>query len=178
VITVHAFDVDITRTFVAQLTDTHCRFLSQCHYEGDVKKLYTFLDGDDFLQNWGFGEDNCGNEINIKPKGLILREGDAITTQDVPFLLDVVGRYTVTIGVKVYDCVCVIDVETYNSGVLSEQFIDSNGRTVLWRRFNCDDWNLKTYKQPWREKLPQNEQITVNGKLYVHWYDCITDYIL
>ena len=168
----------ITRNFVAQLTETHCRFLSQTHYEGEVKRLVTFLDGDDFLYNWGFGEDNCGNEVNLAPKGLIQRDGNVITTKDVPFLLDVVGRYTVTISGKAYDCLCVIDVETYNSGVLSEQFIDTNGRTVLWRRFNRDNWNLKTYKQPWSEKLPNNEQLTVNGELYVHWYDCITDYIL
>jgi single-stranded-DNA-specific exonuclease len=25
---------------------------------------------------------------------------------------------------------------------------------------------------------PDNEQLIVNGKLYIHWYDCITDYIL
>ena len=169
---------NITRTFVAQLTETHCRFLSQTHYEGEVKRLFTFLDGDDFLHNWGFGEDNCGNEVNLAPKGLIQREGNVITTKDVPFLLGVVGRYTITIGGKIYDCLCVIDVETYNSGVLSEQFIDANGRTVLWRRFNHDNWNHKTYKQPWSKKLPDNEQLTVNGELYVHWYDCITDYIL
>ena len=169
---------NITRTFVAQLTETHCRFLSQCHYEGGVKRFYTFLDGDDFLNNWGFGEDNCGNEVNLAPKGLIRREGSSITAKNVPFLLDVVGRYDVTIGGKTYDCLCVIDIETYNSGVLSEQFIDANGRTVLWRRFNRDNWKFGTYKQHWSEKLPHNERLTVNGELYIHWYDCITDYIL
>jgi RNA polymerase sigma factor (sigma-70 family) len=167
-----------TRTFVAQLTDTHCRFLAQSHYEGDIKRMYTFLDGDDFLHNWGFGEDNCGNEINLVPKGTIKRTGSQIETKKQPFLLDVVGRYTVTIGGKIYDCVCVIDVETYNDGVLSEQFIDVNGRTVLWRRFNRDDWKMAIYKQPWSEKFPHNERLTVNENLYIHWYDCITDYIL
>ena len=167
-----------TRTFVAQLTDTHCRFLAQSHYEGDIKRFYTFLDGDDFLHNWGFGEDNCGNEVNLMPKGVIKRRGSQIETSEQPFLLDVVGRYTVTICGKEYDCVCVIDVETYNVGVLSEQFIDTNGRTILWRRFNRDDWKLATYKQLWSEKFPNNERLTVNGSLYIHWYDCITDYIL
>jgi hypothetical protein len=38
--------------------------------------------------------------VNLKPKDLIKREGSEITTQNVPFLLDVVGRYTVTIGAK------------------------------------------------------------------------------
>jgi len=167
-----------TRIFVAQLTDTYCRFLSQCHYEGDVKRLYTFLDGDDFVENWGFGDDNCGNEVNLVPKGIIKRFESVIETKEQTFLLDVVGRYTVTINDKEYDCVCVIDVETYNSGVMSEQFIDANGRTVLWRRFNRNDWKLDVYKQLWSEKFPNNEQITVNDDLYVHWYDCITDYIL
>ena len=167
-----------TRTFVAQLTDTHCRFLAQGHHEGDVKRLYTFLDGDDFLHNWGFGEDNCGNEVNLTPKGIIKRTGSQIETKNQPFLLDVVGRYAVTIGGKEYDCVCVVDVETYNAGVLSEQFIDTNGKTVLWRRFNRDDWKMDVYKYPWSKKFPNNERLTVNGNLYVHWYDCITDYIL
>jgi len=166
------------RHFIAQLTNTHCRFLAQSHYKGDTKYLYTFLDGDDFLRNWGFGEDNCGNEIDLKPKGLIRQNGNQLQTNDTQFLLDVVGRYTVTIGGKEYDCVCVIDIETYNIGVLSQQFIDKNGRTVLWRRFNKDDWQQKTYKQPWSKKLPNNECMTVNGDLYVHWYDCITNYIL
>ena len=168
----------LSRNLVAQLTDTHCRMLAESHHEGDIKRLYTFLDGDDFIQDWGFGEDNCGNETNLKPKGLIKRDGNRIETKDVPFLLDVVGRYTVTINGKSYDCVCVVDVVTYNTGVVTEQFIDANGRTVLWRRYNRDDWNLKTYKQLWSEKLPNNEQLTVNGELYVHWYDCITSYIL
>lgn len=167
-----------TSTFVAQLTDTHCRVLSQFHFDGEVNHIYTFLDGDVFTKNWGFGENNCGKEINLVPKGTITRSGSKIETKDQPFLLDVVGRYTVTIADKEYDCVCVIDVETYNRGMLSEQFIDASGRTVLWRRFNRDDWKIDVYKQPWSEKLPDNERLTVNGNVYVHWYDCITDYIL
>ncbi|MBQ3230867.1 MAG: hypothetical protein IJB49_07595 [Clostridia bacterium] len=27
-------------------------------------------------------------------------------------------------------------------------------------------------------EAPDNETLTVNGETYVHWYDCITDYIL
>jgi len=168
----------LSRTFVSQLTDTHCRILSQTHMEGDVKTQHTFLDGDDFVQNWGFGEDNCGNEVNLKPKGIITRSGNSITSKKQPFRLDVVGRYTVTIGGKEYDCVCVVDIETYNEGVMTEQFLDANGKTVLWRRFNRNDWNQSVYKKPWSEKLPNNQQMTVDGELYVHWYDCITDYVV
>lgn len=168
----------INRTFVAQLTDTHCRYLATLINDGDVHNYITFLDGDEFLPNWGFGEDNCGNETNLTPKGDIRRIGTVVTSTNKDFLLDIVGRYTVTIGEKSYDTVCVMDIETYNCGVVSEQFLDKNGKTILWRRFNRDDWAIEQYKRPWREMLPENERLTVNGRTYIHWYDCITDYIL
>ena len=168
----------IERTFVAQLTDTHCRYLATMRNDGDVRNYITFLDGDAFMLNWGFGEDNCGNETNLSPKGEITRTGRTVESIQKDFLLDIVGRYTVTIGGKTYDTVCVMDIETYNCGVVSEQFLDQNGKTILWRRFNRNDWAIDRYKQPWTELLPGNERITVNGTTYVHWYDCITDYIL
>ena len=168
----------INRTFVAQLTDTHCRYLATLRTDGDVRNYITFLDGDAFLLNWGFGEDNCGNETNLSPKGEIRRTGSTVESARKDFLLDIVGRYCVTINGKSYDTVCVMDIETYNCGVVSEQYLDANGKTILWRRFNRNDWAIDRYKQPWTELLPNNERIAVNGTIYVHWYDCITDYIL
>ena len=168
----------INRTFVAQLTDTHCRYLAALRTEDGVRRYITFLDGEAFLPNWGFGENNCGNEIHLSPKGDIRRSGAVVTCADKDFLLDIAGRYTVTIGGKAYDTVCVMIVETCDSGVVSEQFLDQNGRTILWRRFNRDDWAIDHYGKPWSQQLPENERLTINGRTYVHWYDCITDYIL
>ena len=141
----------INRTFVAQLTDTHCRYLATLRNDGDVRNYITFLDGDEFFPNWGFGEDNCGNETNLAVKGEIKRIGTTVTSANKDFLLDIVGRYTVTIGGKSYDTVCVMDIETYNCGVVSEQFLDKNGKTILWRRFNRDDWAIDHYKNKWSE---------------------------
>lgn len=166
------------RCLVAQLTDTHCRILAESHERGGVKRYYTFLDGDAFLDNWGFGEDNCGNETHVAPKSDITRNGSVVTAEDKPFLLDVVGRYNVRINGKTYDTICVMDIAAYDEGVVSEQFLDANGRTVLWRRFNADDWRYDRYGKRWSEMCPENETLTVNGETYVHWYDCITDYIL
>ena len=169
----------VERRFVAQLTDTHSRYLAETHMEDGVRKCYTFLDGEAFLNNWGFGEDNCGNEVDLRPKGLLHREGCCITGTIPREVVDVVGRYRVTIGGKPYDTVCVMDIECFNDAVASEQFVDQNGRTVLWRRFNRDDWAIERFGgKPWSEKLPDNERLTINGETYVHWYDCISDYIL
>lgn len=59
----------VERRFVAQLTETHCRYLAAFRDDGEVRDYVTFLDGDAFLPNWGFGEDNIGNETNLAPKG-------------------------------------------------------------------------------------------------------------
>ena len=169
----------VERRFVAQLTDTHSRYLAETHMEEGVRKCYTFLDGEAFLNNWGFGEDNCGNEVNLHPKGLLHREGNCITGTIPREVVDVVGRYRVTIAGKSYDTVCVMDIECFNDAVASEQYVDQNGRTVLWRRFNRDDWAIDRFGgKPWSEKFPDNERLTINGETYVHWYDCISDYIL
>ena len=169
----------VERRFVAQLTDTHSRYLAETHMEDGVRKCYTFLDGEAFLNNWGFGEDNCGNEVNLHPKGLLHREGSCVTGTIPREVVDVVGRYRVTIGGKTYDTVCVMDIECFNDAVASEQYVDQNGRTVLWRRFNRDDWAIDRFGgKLWSEKLPENERLTINGETYVHWYDCISDYIL
>lgn len=172
---------EMERRFVAQLTDTHSRYLAESHMEDGVHKFYTFLDGDSFTKNWGFGEDNCGNEIHVKAKGILRREGNdiKICTGGIGGSLDVVGRYTVTIAGKAYDTICVMDVESFDDAIVTESYIDENGRTVLWRRFNSDDWAIGHFGgKKWSEKLPDNEKLTVDGKVYVHWYDCITDYIL
>ncbi len=168
---------EMERRFVAQLTDTHCRYLAESHVENGVRKLYTFLDGDAFLNNWGFGAENCGNEVNLHAKGSLRRTEQEIVGTLQKETVDIVGRYDVTINGRTYDTVCVMDVQCFNDGVVTEQYLDQNGRTVLWRRFNKNDWAFSRYGKLWTELLPDNERLTVNGETYVHWYDCVTDYI-
>ena len=176
---------DLTRRFVAQLTDTHVRLLAESDCDDGLRKYYTFLDGDAFLDNWGFGPDNRGKEIALSPKGIITREGTVLTakltqaTEKTFQAMDVVGRYAVTLGGTRHDTICLIDVETYNTGVCSEQFINQAGRTVLWRRYNHNDWCKARYGgRQWTEILPDNDRLTINGETYVHWYDCIQDFVL
>ena len=68
-------------------------------------------------------------------------------------------------------------ISLFHGGPLTEQYIDKTGRTVLWRRFNRDDWEIGKYGMKWSERFPENQRITVNGATYVHWYDCISDYV-
>lgn len=168
---------ELERRFVAQLTDTHVRFLAESHIEGGVRKLYTFLDGDSFLDNWGFGDDNIGREILLSRKGIISRSNNTIVSDLQRGTIDVTDRCIVKLGGRSYDTIRVMDIECFNDAVASEAYIDKNGRTVLWRRFNRDDWAKGRYGRLWSEMLPENERLIINGETYVHWYDCVTDYI-
>ena len=160
-------------TFIAQEKDGYTRFLSAEHMEDGVRTLSTFLDGEEFMNNWGFGEDNCGTPVRREPRGTIRRTGNDVTASSGSGIVDIAGRCDVTLNGVTHDTVCVMDLGLYEAGVLSEQYLDRNGRTVLWRRFNRDDWAMDRYGKKWSELLPENERITVNGQVYVHWYDCL-----
>ena len=158
--------------FVAQLKDDHTRFLAAERMENGARVISTFLDPD-FMDSWGFGEDNRGNAVHIAPRGLIRRNGTEVHCREDGEAVDMVGRCQVRLGEKTYDTVCVMDVNAYVPGVVSEQYLDENGHTILWRRFNHNEWKMEKYGKTWAELLPDNERLTVNGKLYVHWYDCL-----
>lgn len=159
--------------FIAQEKDGYTRFLSAEHIEQGVRTLTTFLDGEAFMNNWGFGEDNCGTPIHRERRGIITRSGSVITAAVDSSCMDVVGRCDLIIDGKTFDTICIMDLGMYEEGMVSEQFLDHDGRTVLWRRFNQDDWAVERYGKKWSELLPENEQITINGQRHVHWYDCI-----
>lgn len=163
----------------AQLTETHCKYLGGVYAdENGNQKIITFLDPE-FARDYGIGEDNCGFPTHRVPEGKIMETGNQLTMLTDNDVSDIVGRYTVTIREISYDTVRLIDYqEGTQGGMLCEHYIDKNGRTILWRRFNRNDWAYSRYGKLWTEMLPENETLTVNGQTYVHWYDCITDYIL
>ena len=160
-------------TFIAQEQDGYTRFLSAEHLEDGVRTLTTFLDGEAFMDNWGFGEDNRGTPVHREPLGLIRRTGQTVEAPEAGNVMDLVGRCALTLDGITYDTVCLMDLGMYAEGIVSEQYLNREGRTVLWRRFNRDDWALERYGKRWSELLPENERLAVNGRTYVHWYDCL-----
>ena len=84
----------------------------------------------------------------------VQRKGSVVTTGENKPFRDVAGRCEVTLDGVAYDTVCLMDFGMYDQGTLSEQFIGRDGRTVLWRRFNQDDWALDRYGKTWSAMLP------------------------
>jgi hypothetical protein len=164
------------RTFAAQLTDEYVRFLAESHLEDGVRRCVTFLDGGPFMDFWRMGRDNCGLEVEVHPRGILRREGGKVrfdAGEGEPG--DVVGRCRVTLGGREFDAICLMD---FWEDTATETYIGRDGRTMLSRRFNRNDWQAERRGKRWTELLPWNERLGVNGETYVHWYDCISDCVL
>ena len=163
----------------AQLTDTHCRYLGGMHTdESGTRRIITFLDAG-FTDSYEVGEDNSGFPTLRTEQKLFTETENGLVADLTEDVSDICGRFEVQIGGKTYDTVRILDVQTVSLGImLCEYYVDKNGRTVLWRRFNKDDWAFIRYGKKWSEALLESERMTINGETYVHWYDCITDYVV
>jgi len=88
------------------------------------------------------------------------------------------GKYNlyieVSIGGEKFECLRVIDKSKNNSKVLVEHYINRNGRTILFRRYNHVEWKKDKYKQLWSDKLPNAQRLFLNNEMYIHWYDCLS----
>ncbi len=167
------------KTLFAQLTDTHCRYLGGMYKDSNgTLRLLTFLDAG-FADSYEVGEDNCGFPTDRTEQKLFAETENGLVADLTDDISDICGRFEVEIGNKTYDTVRILDVQTVSLGtMLCEYYVDKSGHTVLWRRFNKDDWAFARYQKQWTQMLPENERLMLNGETYVHWYDCITDYVL
>ncbi len=151
-----------------RLTNTHLQtvaFLSRRNTDGQTR-LHTFLD-DEFFGKWGFGEQNCGEEILRIPRGIICEPQPNVFNTDTirPHNLDICGRFQVTLGHKVFDTVRSVYFNPF--GVLVENYIARDGRCVYFRRF---DRTEKT--------VTERSTVHLNGELYEHSCSAIADYCL
>ncbi|NLC04830.1 MAG: hypothetical protein GX787_11210 [Tissierellia bacterium] len=90
---------------------------------------------------------------------------------------DIVGRYTVKIGNKEFDTIRQIYFNSHHEIV--ENYINNKGNVVLFRRFNKFDWRYKKgYDNLWTDMYPLSDRIILNNEIYVHWYNCLPDYVL
>ena len=98
---VHVNGDDSGFTMFNRLTDTHLQTVAAMDNRNNIKKISTFLD-DDFLNFWGFGENNCGVELLQRRTGLIeCNDSGELYKKEVDIHnADIVGRYTVKIGNK------------------------------------------------------------------------------
>lgn len=164
-------------TMFERLTDTHLQTVAAIYNSDGMKKIATFLD-EDFLNFWGYGENNCGFELLQRRTGVIKcnSNGELFKENVDIHNSDIVGRYEVKIGSKKYDTIRQIYFN--NHGEIVENYINTEGQVVLFRRFNRFNWRYKKgYDKLWTDMLPHSDRIILNDEIYVHWYNCLPDYV-
>lgn len=95
-----------------------------------------------------------------------------------------VGAYDVSVNETEYRCLRVIQVP--DNGALVEAYVNAEGRTILWRRYNAaPQWSKERLRGPYQpagavERLMDlgNHRLVFNGIEFYHWYDCMTDTVL
>jgi len=139
--------------------------------------MSTFLD-EDFLNFWGYGENNCGFELLQRKTGAIkCNDKGELFKEDIDIHnSDIVGRYEVIIGNKKYDTIRQIYFNSH--GEIVENYINTEGQVVLFKRFNRFNWRYqKGYDKLWTDMLPYSDRIILNNETYVHWYNCLPEYV-
>ena len=107
----------------ARLTDSHCRYLGGMSVDKDgLRRITTFLDGDSFSEAYAIGEDNCGFEVERRPKGIITACDNGLVTNAKDDVSDIVGRYTVMINGKTYDTVRLIDMQLSGTSCMMSEY--------------------------------------------------------
>ncbi|MBR6776480.1 MAG: hypothetical protein IKM27_01900 [Clostridia bacterium] len=155
---------------VAGIDGDLCKPLAAETAENGITKLNTFLEGDTFFEIWGYE-----TPLLIKENGKIHKLGDSITFAEDGATSDAVGKYTVEMNGKEYDTVLVVNVSSLDQGILTEEYLDAQGNSVLYRRFERGT-NRRVPNEPcFKEYLPDSERVFVNGEEFVLWTDTINE---
>ena len=177
----YTLDEEDQRTRVwGRLDDTEVQWLAfESTRRGDGRReLYTFLD-----ESW---EDDFGSTDRlIEDKDWLTERTDGTFErgQDTPRLFSS-GLFDVRIGDGEFECMRVFDIEgdSSDSEAIVVAYINGEGRTVLFRRYNGNRW-CKRDQPPhqwgaamtWEEDLPHADRLVIDGVTYVHTWDYLTE---
>lgn len=123
---------------IGQVLNKKVRFLAKINLEEDIQTIKTYKDPD-FIKNWGIGKNNIGQSIEL--------------TNLKKCELECLGKKHL-----VYENI------NKEKDLVIYSYVDKNGRTLLWRRFD--------------RKIAGKESITIENIRYGFYYECITDRIL
>lgn len=172
-------------THFARLTDEAFEWLAFMQVRKSELILRTFLDD-------GFDRDWCAVPRRVEDTGRLVPADDGTHTIEVlPGELDQIrtgaGMFDVRIGDREFECLRDLHLlrasldksaASLERAVLAESFYTRTGELVLFRRYNGRRWQIEKRTPQntlWDARFPDNARLVINGALFVHWYDCLTD---
>lgn len=171
------WQLDTWRIF-GRLTDSAVQWLATLHVRDRKQVLYTFLDE-------GFDEDFGQMPRRLEDRGRFVLQADGTYKQKRTRRAQAPGAtgagiWRVRVGRRAFTCLRVL--ETGNGrlsakGILYEAYLTRRGLTVLGRRYNGRLWAVPSRwtDRPWDEKFPDHNRIVIDGCVFVHWYDVLTN---
>lgn len=145
--------------------EKHCaRWVAIFMTSEDGRKIFDAVGTDFFEDQWG----GAMTRRRIVDDGRYQRQSDgSYKLTDAQGLG--AGTYDVTIGENTFHCLRVLDpdLDEPNGGELNEVYIESEGRTVLHRRYDGRSFRGSDLVS----KFPDNRRIIINDVVYVH-HDC------
>ena len=173
-------------THFARLADGRFEWLAVSRFKGGKRILTTFLD-EGFDGDWG--QMPC----RVEDTGRLVSGPDGYSLQALPDeVTDIclgAGTYEVGVGSRRRACLRGIDLgmgeessvdrASLERQIMAESYYTRDGRLFLFRRYNGRLWHVRpgsaNADKAWDERLPDNARLTINGAVFVHWYDCLTD---
>ena len=154
-----------------RLTETDVEWVAVEQAASDgTQKLQTFLD-DGFEEDWG----TCARRIDEGEYLVAVADGSFGRRPETPAVF-ADGVYTVQVGERTFTCTRVIEMEKEATEleVVVLAYVDANGRTLLFRRYDGNRRVPGGETQPLTDLLPRADQLVIDGITFVHSYDYIT----
>ncbi|MBE6709188.1 MAG: RNA polymerase sigma factor [Ruminococcaceae bacterium] len=164
----------------SQLTDEYIRDLGtiacDCEEDNDIPtEILTFLEEDYDVKV------NGNDRVHGRP--LLINENPPKITDDKIFIDEnniryTMGTFDLTIGKRTFETIKFIIVS--NNSVVTENYVDTNGRLVLMRWYESVDSIEQTewYTDEFKKNTIDNPKLIVNDIEYRHIEDRISEYAL
>ena len=153
-----------------RLTDTEVEWVAVERAASDgTQKLDTFLD-EGFEQDWGA----CARRIDAGEWLAAAADGSFGRRPGIPAVF-ADGVYAVHLGERSFTCTRVVEMEkdATELDVVVLAFVDANGRTLLFRRYDGNRRVTGAESQRREDLLPHADRLVIDGMTFVHSYDYI-----
>lgn len=151
-----------------RLTETDVEWVAVEQAASDgTRRLDTFLD-DGFDQDWGA----CARRIEAGEWLVAAAEGNFGRRPGTPAVF-ADGVYTVQVGERTFTCTRIVEMEKEATelDVVVLAYVDANGRTLLFRRYDGNRRVTGAEPQRREDLLPHADRLVIDDMTFVHSYD-------
>ena len=154
--------------YYSKVSEDALQFIANIYMDGETLIFDSIYD-EDFQKSWGLEDERKYQYSQLK-----MVDDNTIVTE-LEHISCGTQVYEITLNGFTHSCLRVIQRTSDIKDILIESYIDKNGNTILFRRYNSQNFIFRNEKINWKKVYPESHIITVNDEEYIHWYDCISN---